>query len=119
VLTEGKRPASVFKFCLDNAIDESGFYSFFGSFEALEKYIWQAYAKTVISKLNGDSSYSSFSAREKILSFQFTLAEVLKADRSFVLYQFGRKAVSPAFLKLFRGEFDVDRLEGLLIARHD
>jgi hypothetical protein len=68
LLTEGKKPASVFKFCLDNGMKEEDFYAHFASFEALEKSIWKEYISTTASKLADDDSYVSFSSREKILA---------------------------------------------------
>ena len=109
LLTEGAQPASVFAFCRDNGLTETDFYSHFASFEALEKAIWRGYAQTVVAKLTSDDAYTSFSAREKVLSFHFTLAEVLKSDRSFVLHQLKSwkvKAVTPTYLKAFKSEFD-------------
>jgi AcrR family transcriptional regulator len=109
LLTEGKKPVSVFKFCLDNGMKEEDFYNHFGSFEALEKSIWKEYVTATASKLADDDSYASFSSREKILTFYFTLAETLKKERSFVLHQlqdWKNPAVTPGFLKGFKGAFD-------------
>src|SRR5690349_10555091 len=75
LLTEGKQPASVFKFCLDLGIKESEFYTQFGSFDAIESKIWKAFIDKTITRLRGDKSFSSFSVREKVLAFYFTLFE--------------------------------------------
>jgi AcrR family transcriptional regulator len=109
VLTEGKSPATVFAFCQSLDIKEEEFYAHFGSFEALEKSIWNTYIRSVIERLHVDESYGGFTAREKILSFYFTLAEVLKADRSFVLHKlqhWKNPAQMPVFLKGFKVSFD-------------
>ncbi|MCU0419913.1 MAG: TetR family transcriptional regulator C-terminal domain-containing protein [Cyclobacteriaceae bacterium] len=109
VLTHGKQPASVFVFCEELGMTEEEFYAQFGSFEALEKAIWTEYVTTVRERLLADENYAAFSAREKILSFYFTLAELLKADRSFVLLQlkaWKNPAQLPVFLKGFKGVFD-------------
>jgi AcrR family transcriptional regulator len=116
LLTEGKKPVSVFKFCLDNGMKEEDFYTHFGSFEALEKSIWKDYITATASKLADDDSYPSFSSREKILTFYFTLAEMLKKERSFVLHQlqdWKNPAVTPGFLKGFKGAFD-EWIKGVL-----
>ncbi len=109
VLTEGKEPASVFKFCKDAGISEDEFYKHFASFDALVKSIWKGYAEKTIQRLQSDKSYSTFSAREKILTFCFALAEVLKSDRSFILYKL--KAITnpvmmPSFLNGFKATFE-------------
>lgn len=109
VLTEGKQPASVFKFCKDQGIKEDEFYQYFGSFEALEKAIWKNFVDDTRSKMVADASYSTFTTREKILTFYFMLAEALKADRSFVLHllkSWKKPGMVPAFLKGFKASFD-------------
>ncbi len=109
LLTEGKKPASVFKFCKDIRISEDEFYKHFGSFEALEKAIWKAFIDKTRKRLESDDAYASFTSREKILTFYFALAELLKSDRSFVLHQlklFKNPAMPPTFLKGFKASFE-------------
>jgi AcrR family transcriptional regulator len=108
VLTEGKRPASVFKFCKDNGYNENDFYEYFGSFEGLEKSIWKGYIDQTRSRMENDADYQGFTTREKILTFYFSLAELLKSDRSFALHQlksWKNPAVVPTFLKGFKDLF--------------
>lgn len=108
VLTEGKRPATVFKFCKEIGIKEEEFYAQFASFDALEKSIWTAYVTHTRQRMEADEAYAGFSAREKILTFYFSLAELLKSDRSFVLHQLQSiktPAVTPVFLKGFKASF--------------
>jgi AcrR family transcriptional regulator len=108
-LTEGRRPASVFKFCLDHSIKEEEFYAHFGSFESLEREVWKGFIEETIKLLSNDASYAGFSARERVLSFYYTLLEVLKRNRSFVLVQLGerrRPELTPAFLTDFRKSFE-------------
>jgi AcrR family transcriptional regulator len=108
LLTEGKQPASVYKFCKDNGFKESEFYQHFGSFEALEKSIWKGYIDQTRSRMENDRDYLGFSAREKILTFYFSLAELLKSDRSFAVHQlksWKNPATVPVFLKGFKESF--------------
>lgn len=109
LLTEGKQPSSVFVFCQSMNITEDQFYEFYGSFEAVEKEIWKGYIDNVAGRLAGDTSYTAFSVREKILAFYFTLAEVLRGDRSFVLFclkEWKNPAITPSFLQGFKKEFE-------------
>lgn len=109
VLKEGKQPTSVFAFCQQLGIPEEEFYKHFASFEALERAIWQNFISTTRQKLEVDESYAGFSSREKILAFYFTLAEMLKSDRSFVLHQlkgWKNPGTMPTFLKGFKASFD-------------
>jgi AcrR family transcriptional regulator len=108
VLTGGKQPASVFKFCKDHGFREDEFYQYFGSFEALEKSIWKGYIDQTRSRMENDEDYLGFSSREKILTFYFSLAELLKADRSFALHQlksWKNPSAVPVFLKGFKESF--------------
>lgn len=111
LLTEGKQPASVYKFCLDLGIKEETFYSHFGSFDSIEKDIWADIINKSVTRLRGDKTFGSFSSREKILSFYFALFEELKNNRSFAIQQLGtfrrpELTLTPSYLKDFRKTFD-------------
>jgi hypothetical protein len=108
VLMEGKKPASVFKFCKQIGITESDFYQHFGSFESIEKFIWKSYIIQAKERMDADDNFQQFSAREKILTFYFMLIEMLKEDRSFVLHQLHSvktPTMVPVFLKDFKSAF--------------
>lgn len=118
LLNTGTRPASVYKFCQDLGIREDEFYSYYGSFEGIEKGIWNDFIKTAVARLSADSEFAQFSAREKVLSFYFTLLEDLQANRSFVLLQLeniNRMELTPSFLKDFRASFE--EFIGLILAQ--
>jgi AcrR family transcriptional regulator len=109
VLHEGKQPTSVFKFAQELGMEEADFYNHFASFEALEKTIWKEYIDKTRKNLEKDSNYQGFTSREKILSFYYSLAEVFKSDRSFVLHQlkgWKNPSITPSFLKGFKSAFD-------------
>jgi hypothetical protein len=109
LLLNGKKPTTVYKFCKDLGIQENDFYKVAGSFEALEKHIWAGYIRETLTILESDSSFEGFSAREKLLSFYFTLMEKLKANRSFamlLLNRHERMTVMPNFLKTFKQHFE-------------
>jgi len=109
VLTQGSRPVSVYKFCLDLGIKEEEFYNVFGSFDGLENQIWKGFINKTISRLKSDKAFQSFISREKILAFYFTLLEELKSNRSYVLFQLehSRKfELIPEYIKGFKAEFE-------------
>ena len=87
VLTQGTRPVSVYKFCIDLGNKEDEFYNLFGSFDGLENSIWKGFIDKTITRLKSDKAFQTFITREKILAFYFTLMEELKANRSYVLFQ--------------------------------
>lgn len=108
LLVNGKRPPSVYKFCLDLGIPEDRFYSLAGSFEALEGVIWNDFIEKPIARLTADKEFGSFTIREKILAFYYALLEELKSNRSFVLLTLGgrsRLELVPAFMKPFKRTF--------------
>lgn len=109
VLTQGTRPVSVYKFCLDLGIKEEEFYNLFGSFEGLEASIWKGFITRTINRLQSDKAYHTFLTREKVLAFYFTLLEELKANRSYVIFQLdnSRKLeLVPEYIKGFKAEFE-------------
>jgi len=108
VLEHGRKPSTVHKFCKDLGLKETDFYNVASSFEALERNIWSSYIERTIATVTGDKAYSDFSAREKVLSFHYTLLEVLKENRSFVLLTSGMKLRpdhTPVCLKDFGKKF--------------
>ena len=109
VLINGKRPPSVYKFCLDLGIKEEEFYNHIGSFSGLEKLIWKGFIDKVIGRLTGDDTFSGFTVREKVLTFYYALLEELKKHRSYILFQFenSRKPeLIPEYITLFKSTFE-------------
>ncbi|MDX1362869.1 TetR family transcriptional regulator C-terminal domain-containing protein [Arenibacter latericius] len=86
VLEHNENPKSVFAFAKANNFEESHFYQFFGSFEALEKQIFKAFFDNTIVVLEKSEDYTSFDARNKLLSFYFTFFENLTVNRSYVQF---------------------------------
>lgn len=86
VLEHGEEPKTIYKFCKDLKIDESEFYQFFGSFDNLKSGIWNAFHINTISVLHGDSDFENYANKDKMLSYFFTMFEMLTANRSYVLF---------------------------------
>ena len=86
VLEHEKLPKTVFRFCKDNNITEDRFYKFFGSFEGLQKGIWEQFFDNTIALMERSPDYDAFTNREKLLTFYFTFFEMLTANRSYVLF---------------------------------
>ena len=85
VLENEQAPRSVYKFCKENKIKEEEFYNFYGSFEGLQKGIWERFFDHTYTVLQSSPEYQNFSNREKMLTFYFTFFEMLAANRSYVL----------------------------------
>ncbi len=86
VLEHNEKPTSVYSFAKANNFEESKFYEFFGSFEAIEKHVFKAFFDNSMIVLNKSDEFQTFDARNKLLSFYFTFFENLTANRSYVIY---------------------------------
>ncbi|MDT0642967.1 TetR family transcriptional regulator C-terminal domain-containing protein [Zunongwangia sp. F363] len=86
ILEEERTPGTVYKFCKQNKIKEEEFYKFFGSFEGLEKGIWERFYEHAVNVIDKSPEYETFTNREKMLTFFFTFFEILTANRSYVLF---------------------------------
>lgn len=85
VLEHNEQPKSVYAFAKANNISETQFYKYFGSFDALEQHIFEAFFINTLNVLDKSPDYLSFDARNKLLSFYFTFFENLTANRSYVV----------------------------------
>lgn len=86
VLMTEHRPKSVFKFCKENNFKESEFYSFFTSFEVLQKEIWVSFFRHTMHLSQEVEEYEASENKEKMLTFFYTFFEMLTANRSYVLF---------------------------------
>lgn len=86
VLEHEMHPKSVYKFCKENKISEESYYQFFGSFDSLKKGIWNAFFENTSNLLNKNKDYASFSNKDKMLTFFYTMFELLTLNRSYILF---------------------------------
>lgn len=86
ILENGERPKSMYVFAKKSKMKESEIYDCFGSFEAIEKSIFKAFFDNTKALLDKNKEYQNFDAKNKLLSFYFTFFEVLKVNRSYVLF---------------------------------
>ncbi|REE79865.1 hypothetical protein BX611_2764 [Lutibacter oceani] len=85
ILDHNAKPSSVYAFAKENKFEEAVFYQYFGSFEAVEKSIFNAFYENTISVLEKSNDYKTFDARNKLLSFYYTFFENLTANRSYIV----------------------------------
>ena len=88
VLENETVPKSIYKFCKVNNIKEEDFYNFFSSIEALQAAIWEKFYANTIQVAMKDDAYESFSNKDKMLTFFFSMFELLTMNRSYVLFAF-------------------------------
>lgn len=86
VLLHNEEPKNVYLFCSNHKIEESDFYSFFGSFDALRQEIWVRFLENTIMAIEKDTAYAAYPDKDKLLSLYFTLFEILTLNRTYVLF---------------------------------
>jgi len=84
VLDYNEVPQSVYSFAKMNHFEESEFYRFFGSFEALEAAIYELFFEKTMKTLEKSKEYKDYDAMNQLLSFYFTFFGNLTANRSYV-----------------------------------
>ncbi len=94
-LDKGVHPASVYAFAQHMGIKESDFYKYFGSFEKTERAIFTAFFNNALSLLEKNEEYQGFDAKNKLISFYYTFFEVLKANRSYVVFALNKEKLKP------------------------
>jgi len=85
LLEHGKTPPSVYQFMKMQKKKEAEFYDYFNSFISLERDIWKGFAEETITRIQSDAVYMEYTVREKLLAFYYTMMEVLKNNRSYVM----------------------------------
>jgi hypothetical protein len=86
VLSNNAAPKNVYLFCKEHQIEESDFYSFFGSFENLKQVIWVKFFENAVLTINKEEAYVTYSDKNKLLTLFYTLFEILTLNRSYVMF---------------------------------
>lgn len=86
VLEKNEEPKNVFSFCKEQKIDETEFYTFFNSLDALKQEIWIKFFENAVATIHKEEAFESYSDKNKLLTLYFTLFEILSLNRSFVLF---------------------------------
>lgn len=103
----GRYPESVYIFCRGLGIEEKEFFSEFGSFESVESGLWEDLVDQVAVAVESGPEWSSFSARQRLLTFHFALLEKALSYRSLMLTRFtaARPLAHPDWLRGFETRF--------------
>jgi len=88
VLTHGQDPHSVYVFCKSLEIKESEFYEEYNSFTHIGTGIWDSLFVQTREMIEKQEVWSSYTVREKLLSFFYSFFELLKSFRSYATYSF-------------------------------
>ena len=108
VLENNEPPKNIYLFCKQNHIEETEFYTFFGSFDAVKQAIWVKFFENATEAISKEPTYYSFTNKNKLLTLYFTLFEILTLNRTYIMYSLkdnneGLKNLKD--LKLFRNHF--------------
>ncbi len=87
LLEEGKKPETVRIFTKYLKISDEDLYKHYGSLRNIESSIWEDYYNTTLEVIQKDSDFEEMSPREKHLSFLYTMLEIVKPDRSYILFK--------------------------------
>ena len=74
-------PTWVYQFTDEVSKDREEFYQHFRDLPDLEKYVWEGFMSQTLEVLSKDQEYLQYTAPEKLLSFYYTLLEVLSEHR--------------------------------------
>lgn len=103
VLEKNEEPKNVFVFCKENKIDETEFYTFFGSLDALRQEIWIKFFENTLTAIQKEKDFDSNSDKNKLLTMYFTLFEILTLNRSYVLFALKENKEGLKNLKSLKG----------------
>jgi hypothetical protein len=128
VLSDNAVPKNIYLFCKAHQIEESDFYSFFGSFENLKQAIWVKFFQNAVLTINKEEAYDTYSDKNKLLTLFYTLFEILTLNRSYVMFSMHENKNNLKNLKdltLLRKEFKefvtniIDENENVAVANLD
>lgn len=105
VLTNGKRPTSVYVFAKENGMEEQDFYRFYSGFSQIEREFFHEIFRRTIILSRGMENYVLLSARERLLNFYFIFIENLTLNRSFVLFLLANGRTTFESLAAIRPDF--------------
>lgn len=91
VLEHEVHPKSIYKFCKAHKIKEATFYGFFGSFAAIRKRIWTKFHDNTYALLEQNKEYEGYDNKDKMLTYFYTIFELLTLNRSYVLFSLGEE----------------------------
>ena len=103
VLEQDNMPKNVYKFCKDQGISEDQFYEFYGSFDGLQKGIWNQFYDNTMMLIEKSPEFEDFTTREKLLTFYYTFFELLTANRSYVLFTLSEEPTMMKNLEQLKG----------------
>ena len=112
VLRKGTPPASVYKLTRKLNLPEEELYRSYANFDTIDRELWADFGREARATAEREPVWEQYGSREKLLSFYYTLLEILKRNRSYALQALRRSlhrmpGLTPRVLDDFRQEFEV------------
>lgn len=85
VLEKGKPPKSIYQFSKELGIEESTFYNFYSSFDAIAYDVYGTFYDETYLLISKDETFETLDTKNKLLVFYYTFFELLTANRSYIL----------------------------------
>ena len=76
ILEDNHNTKNVYVFCKNNNIDETEFYSFFGSLDAVKDSIWVKFLENAVATVEKDENYTTYSDKNND-DLEFTISQRL------------------------------------------
>ncbi|MDB4533804.1 TetR family transcriptional regulator C-terminal domain-containing protein [Vicingaceae bacterium] len=104
VLEHNKQPISIYNFCKNLEIEEAQFYDHFASFDQLDSYLLSKMIGNAIALTENSDEESSEpqDPKHQLLTFYLTLTEVLKSNRSLVIFLLPKSNIDLRTLKVLQ-----------------
>lgn len=85
VLDHNEAPKTLYQFAKAIGYKEQALFPYFTSLPAIEATVWTSFFVTTKETIELDEIYQEYSVREKMLAFCYTLVELLKEHRSYLI----------------------------------
>lgn len=82
---------SVYHFCKNGGINEAEFYNHFSDLEHIKSAIWVEFYNESLKLLEKDPHFNQADFQEKSLSLLYTMFELFKSNRSYILWTLSKK----------------------------
>lgn len=69
-------------------VTDSEFQNYFNTMKGVRQGTWEYFVDATVERVQGEEVYISYTVREKMLSFCYTLLETIKPFRSYIQYTF-------------------------------
>ena len=86
VLEDNEEPKNAYSFCKKHGIEETDFYSFFGSFDSVKQAIWIKFIENAEATIKKEEAFVNYTNKNKLLTLYFTLFELFALNRSYILF---------------------------------